>query len=151
MAGDRKHFLAVGKFLYLKGSPNMGAHSNVFDAHMVPYLGAIFPVTELSESTIPTCISLQIYKGWIVKHYLLWTGWMVSSSFASSRNHALSTRLFPKPLLGHGECKRVEFEQQTCSNAFILTLPVAGTVGVHVSLLLCHPLYIHVFNQFFAK
>ena len=22
----------------------MGAHSNVFDAHMVPYLGAIFPV-----------------------------------------------------------------------------------------------------------
>ena len=44
MAGDRKNFLAVGKFPYLKSSPNTGAHSNVFDAHTVLYLGAIFPV-----------------------------------------------------------------------------------------------------------
>ena len=38
-----------------------------------------------------------------------------------SRNHALSTRLFP-PLLGRGEHKRVRMR-------FILTLPVAGTLN----------------------
>ena len=63
-------------------------------------------------------MGLQIYEGWIVKQCLPWTGWLVSSSFVSSINPALSAQLFPKPLLGCGEHKRVLAEQQTCSNVF---------------------------------
>ena len=44
-------------------------------------------------------------------------GWLVSSSFASSRNHALNALLFP-PLLGRGERKRVWVGHQMRSNAF---------------------------------
>ena len=59
------------------------------------------------ENTIH--IGLQIYEGRIVKSdsaYRRLVGWLVSSSSAPSRNHALSARLFP-PLLGRGERKRV--------------------------------------------
>ena len=53
-----------------------------------------------SESTIPTCIGLQIYEGQIIKTALV--GWL-----AAVLLRALSTRLFPKPFLGRGERKLV--------------------------------------------
>ena len=53
-------------------------------------------------------IGLQIYEGQIVKQHLPWTGWLASNSFASSRNqHSTVSKFIPKPLLKHGERKRI--------------------------------------------